>query len=95
LPDWLVSLPIIGDSVDGWWREMIASKAKLNETLSRFAQPAQQALIKTGLVLGEGVLQLTLTALIGFFFYRDGVALNDRCKVRDPASGRPTRARVI
>jgi|KBSMisStaDraftv2_1062788.scaffolds.fasta_scaffold60075_3 predicted PurR-regulated permease PerM len=75
LPDWLVSLPIIGDSVDGWWREMIASKAKLNETLSRFAQPAQQALIKTGLVLGEGVLQLTLTALIGFFFYRDGVAL--------------------
>lgn len=38
-------------------------------------QPAQQGAIKAGLLLGDGVLQLSLAAFVGFFFYRDGAAL--------------------
>jgi predicted PurR-regulated permease PerM len=74
-PDWVASLPLIGESADGWWRELAASKEKLTEALQKIAQPAQQGLFKAGLILGEGVLQMSLIAFIGFFFYRDGAAL--------------------
>lgn len=74
-PDWVSGIPVIGDSLDTGWRELAASKAKLNAALKKLAQPAQQGLLQFGLVLGEGVLQLTLAAFIGYFFYRDGEAL--------------------
>ncbi len=79
-PDWIASIPVVGDGIDTGWREIAASKAKLNETLKKLAQPAQQGLLKAGLILGEGVLQLSLTAFIGFFFYRDGAALMEAAK---------------
>ena len=75
LPDWVVSVPVVGSNVDNWWREITASREKLAEALQRFSQPAQQGLFKAGLILGDGVLQLSLTAFIAFFFYRDGAAL--------------------
>ena len=74
-PDWLVSIPLIGDYLDSAWRELTASKAVLNETLMKFMQPAREGLLKFGLIVGEGVLQLSLATFIGYFFYRDGEAL--------------------
>ena len=74
-PDWVASVPVVGNSADAWWREIAASREKLAETLQKFAHPAQQGLLKAGLLMGEGVLQLSLTAFIAFFFYRDGAAL--------------------
>jgi len=74
-PDWVSGIPAIGDYLDTGWRELAASKDKLNAALRNLVQPAQQGLLRFGLVLGEGVLQLTLAAFIGYFFYRDGEAL--------------------
>jgi len=74
-PDWLVSIPLIGDYLDSGWRELTASKAVLNETLKNFVQPVREGLLQFGLILGEGALQMTLAAFIGYFFYRDGEAL--------------------
>ena len=74
-PDWLVSVPVIGDILDSGWRELTASKAVLNETLKKFVQPAREALLRFGLILGDGVLQLSLATFISYFFYRDGEAL--------------------
>jgi len=74
-PDWIASIPLIGEPLDAGWREMAGSKAKLAEALKRMAQPAREALVQTGIIIGEGVLQFTLIAFIGFFFYRDGAAL--------------------
>lgn len=74
-PDWVTTIPLAGESIDAWWREIAASKDKLSELVKKFTQPAQQGAIKVGLVLGEGVLQLSLATFIGFFFYRDGADL--------------------
>jgi len=74
-PDWLVSIPLLGDFLDSGWRELTASKALLNETLRKFVQPAREGLLRFGLILGEGALQMTLAAFICYFFYRDGEAL--------------------
>lgn len=74
-PEWIVSIPLAGEPLDAAWREIAGSRAKLAEALQRLAGPARQALVQAGIIVGEGVLQVTLIAFIGFFFYRDGRAL--------------------
>lgn len=74
-PDWVSGIPLVGNSLDAWWREIAGSEVKLAELVKRFTLPAQQGAIKVGLILGEGVLQLSLATFLGFFFYRDGEAL--------------------
>ncbi len=74
-PEWVSAIPLAGDSLDVWWREVASSKEKLAALLQKLAKPAQQGAISFGLMLGEGVLELSLASFLGFFFYRDGEAL--------------------
>jgi predicted PurR-regulated permease PerM len=74
-PAWVADLPIIGGSLDTAWREVAESPAALAEALKRYSQPARDVLVKTGLIIAEGVLQFTLIAFIAYFFYCDGIAL--------------------
>lgn len=74
-PDWVRDLPIAGDSLDAAWRDLATNKAKLAEAMKKIAPPVQQGMFKAGLLLGEGVIQLSLAAFIAFFLYRDGNAL--------------------
>jgi len=74
-PGWVASIPLAGEWLDAAWREMAGSKAELAEALKRIALPARAVLVQVGIIVGEGVLQFTLIAFIGFFFYRDGAAL--------------------
>jgi predicted PurR-regulated permease PerM len=74
-PAWLAGIPLAGEHLDAAWREMAANPAALAETLKRYLVPAREFLVQSGLVIGEGVLQFTLIAFIGYFFYYDGVAL--------------------
>lgn len=74
-PDWVKTIPLIGDNVDTSWREIATSKEKLAEAVKRLTQPAQQGALAVGLILGDGVLQLSLAIFLGFFFFRDGESL--------------------
>jgi predicted PurR-regulated permease PerM len=74
-PAWVASIPLAGDWLDSNWREVVSSRAQLEETLKRIAAPARAAVLQAGIVVGEGVLQFTLIAFMGFFFYRDGGTL--------------------
>lgn len=76
-PEWVARIPLVGDQLDASWRELAESRDKLGETLKRYSQPAREVLVKTGLIIAEGVLQFTLIAFIAYFFYRDGAALVD------------------
>jgi len=75
LPEWVRAIPLAGDSLDVWWRDVASSKEKLADLLQKLAHPAQQGAINFGLLLGEGVLEMSLVSFLGFFFYRDGEAL--------------------
>lgn len=74
-PSWVKSIPLFGEQLDAGWRELAESREKLSAALKRFAAPARQALVATGLIIAEGVLQFILIAFIAYFFYRDGLAL--------------------
>jgi predicted PurR-regulated permease PerM len=74
-PDWVASLPLAGDSLDSAWREFAGSREQLEGAVKSWLVPTRRALVATGIIIGEGVLQLALIAFVGFFFYRDGAAL--------------------
>ena len=74
-PSWVKSIPLFGEHLDAGWRDLAESREKLSAALKRFAVPARQALVATGLIIAEGVLQFILIAFIAYFFYRDGLAL--------------------
>jgi predicted PurR-regulated permease PerM len=74
-PDWVKAIPLFGDHLDAAWRELAGSRDQLSAALKRLAAPARQALVATGLIIAEGVLQFLLIAFIAYFFYRDGLAL--------------------
>src|SRR5262245_56563312 len=67
-PDWVASIPLIGEWLEANWRELAGSKAQLADILKRIMVPAREVLVRLGIIIGEGVLQLTLIAFIGFFF---------------------------
>lgn len=74
-PEWVARIPLVGGQLDTYWREFAESRDQFAEALKRFSQPVREILVKTGLIIAEGVLQFTLIAFIAYFFYRDGAAL--------------------
>ncbi len=74
-PSWVASIPLVGESLDGAWRELAGNRAKLDEMLKRLLQPAREVLVYVGILIGEGALQFTLITFVSYFFYRDGAVL--------------------
>jgi predicted PurR-regulated permease PerM len=74
-PSWVKSIPLFGEHLDAGWRELAESREKLGAVLKQYSQPVRHALVATGLIIAEGVLQFSLIAFIAYFFYRDGLAL--------------------
>ncbi len=75
-PAWLAGLPGVGASLDARWREWSADSANLLADIKTFLESPdlQRWMIETGRALGVGALNLALSVIVCFFFYRDGVA---------------------
>ncbi|MEI6317313.1 MAG: AI-2E family transporter [Pseudomonadota bacterium] len=75
LPEWLRQLPVVGQWIDDYWHQVVASRDELRRLGERMIEPGRTVLVAVGSVLGQGLVQLTLAVLICFFLYRDGDAL--------------------
>lgn len=74
-PDWVRRLPLVGGWLDNYVRELVASRDRMAEMVQRLMEPARHYLLAAGIVLGTGVVQMSLAAFVSFFIYRDGQAL--------------------
>ncbi|HNB79574.1 MAG TPA: AI-2E family transporter [Rhodocyclaceae bacterium] len=74
-PQWLATLPVIGESIDAYWNRLAESREELIKVLRQFSEPARKFALQIGTLFGQGLLQLTLVIFIAFFFYRDGAAI--------------------
>ena len=74
-PSWLKKLPIIGEWADSYWHLVTSSREEMVALAQRFLEPVKNFLLAGGLVLGQGVLQMSLATFVCFFLYRDGMAL--------------------
>ncbi len=73
-PEWLAKVPGVGQQATTYWQSMAADTSKVWPEIQRFIEPASAWLLKGGLVLGSGLVQLALSIFIAFFLFRDGAA---------------------
>lgn len=74
-PAWLVNIPLVGEPIDGYWRHIATSRDEMIILAKRLLEPAKNFLLSGGILLGQGVIEMSLAAFISFFLYRDGEAL--------------------
>lgn len=71
-PGWLAKVPGVGSQATEYWESLAADSSKLLAAAKRFLEPLSGWLLRGGLALGRGLLELALSILIAFFLFRDG-----------------------
>jgi len=74
-PAWLKGVPIVGGSADAYWHLLATNQEEVAALEERLLEPTKSFLLAGGILLGQGVVVMSLAAFVGFFFYRDGVTL--------------------
>ena len=77
-PAWLARVPLVGGSLSATWSTFAGDSKALVQQLKQFIEPASSVLLKVSIIVGHGILELTLSILIAFFLYRDGVFVAER-----------------
>lgn len=73
-PSWLSELPFVGDDLLEKWLELTRQPEKLATIATSYIGPVSRWLLNVAAILGSGLVELSLSILMTFFFYRDGVA---------------------
>jgi len=71
-PDWVASVPLIGSRVTAYWNYLDQSSSVRLQEMTRLLPAAKTIVMRGGRALAEGIIQIILSLLIAFFFYRDG-----------------------
>jgi predicted PurR-regulated permease PerM len=78
LPEWITGLPLVGETLKNYWRNLSHDSGRLLEELKGLISPARSVLVFGGGILFAGLLQLGLAVLVAFFLYRDGEAAAEK-----------------
>lgn len=74
-PAWLRDVPMVGASAAEYWHLIATSQQEMDDLAKRLLEPVRNFLLAAGILLGQGVMEMSLAAFVSFFFYRNGVAL--------------------
>jgi predicted PurR-regulated permease PerM len=75
VPAWLRDLPLVGESIDKYLHGLVGNREEMLALAKRLLEPARHYLLAGGIVLGSGVIQVSLAAFVSFFLYRDGASI--------------------
>ena len=79
-PAWVAELPIIGEQASALWLSFTHDTTRLLDEARKYLEPARKLLVASGATVLGAILQLTLSILIAFFFFRDGEAVVGRVR---------------
>lgn len=74
-PAWLRRVPLVGEWIDQYLRGLVSSREQMTDLARRMLEPARHFLMSGGMILGGGVVQMSMAAFVSFFLYRDGASL--------------------
>lgn len=77
-PGWVATLPVAGEWLHAKWSVLAHDGSRLAKELKPLMEPARTWGLAVVRSLGEGVVTLGLSALIVFFFWRDGAVIAER-----------------
>lgn len=73
-PSWIGGIPLIGDRLEKFWSGVAHDGAKLTAALVPYLGTIRDFALSIGASWGGAVLEVTLSVIATFFFYRDGAA---------------------
>ncbi|GLK88910.1 AI-2E family transporter [Pseudomonas turukhanskensis] len=76
-PEWLGGVPLVGERLVGWWMTIDQQGAAVFASVKPYLGEVGNFLLARSAKIGGGMLELTLSLVLVFFFYRDGPALAD------------------
>ncbi len=74
-PAWLGKIPLVGAKVVQYWQNLAGDTGQLLEKMKEWMPALSGFLLKGGLKLGQGLLEMTISIFIAFFLFRDGVTV--------------------
>jgi predicted PurR-regulated permease PerM len=74
-PEWVESLPIVGQQLAEAWQRAAVSHEELMKLLNQYSEPMREYMLQAVQLVMGGFLQLILVVFVAFFFYRDGTRL--------------------
>ena len=74
-PSWLGSIPLVGERLAGMWDSIDQQGAALMVSIKPYLGQVGNWLLARSAQIGGGILELTLSLVFVFFFYRDGPRL--------------------
>lgn len=74
-PAWLIGLPMVGERLDEIWQTIDQQGAALFVTIKPYMGQMGNWLLARSASIGAGILELALSLVLVFFFYRDGPRL--------------------
>ena len=80
-PAWLSKIPVVGNKATQQWEAVTADTSKLRVQASEWVERITPKLLKAGLAVGGGLMQLAFSIFIAFFLFRDGDWLRERVTV--------------
>ncbi|AGA74440.1 AI-2E family transporter [Pseudomonas plecoglossicida] len=75
-PAWLGGIPVVGERLVSWWQSLDQQGAALLASVKPHLGQVGNWLLARSAQIGSGVLELTLSLVFVFFFYRDGPRLS-------------------
>src|SRR5690606_32299087 len=69
-PDWLPGIPLVGDRLLDWWNTLDEQGAAFFASLRPYAGQVGNWLLARSAQIGGGMLELALSLVLVFFFYR-------------------------
>lgn len=79
-PSWVGGLPFIGERAAEYWAGMAHDTAAVIAELKQFIEPARRMALASGASVVGALLQLAMSILIAFFFFRDGDEITGRLR---------------
>src|SRR5882672_7452725 len=67
LPEWITGLPLVGETLNNYWKNLSQDSGRMLEELKGLISPAKSMLVFGGGILFAGLLQLGLAVLVAFF----------------------------
>ena len=74
-PAWLAGIPFVGERLVGFWTSIDQQGAAMMTTIKPYLGQVGNFLLARSAQIGGGILELTLSLVFAFFFYRDGPRL--------------------
>ena len=73
-PQWLLAIPWIGGGLGEYWYSLTSSTGGMVEAVIPYLGFVRTAAVQSGLTVGRGLLEISLSVIISFFIYRDALS---------------------